>query len=91
LRRALPDLGIAKRRRIQRRSGSCGIGQNQGVPAGEAIAELQGPPVFTIPEATTPDGAPVAPGFYAWWASRGAIPGVPAPAHPVELEQAQRG
>ena len=28
--------------------------------------------------------APVAPGFYAWWALPGAIPGVPAPAHPVE-------
>jgi hypothetical protein len=37
-----------------------------------------------VAEAEAPDGAPVAPGFYAWWAIPSAIPGVPSPAHPVE-------
>jgi hypothetical protein len=60
------------------------FGTIRGVPARDAIAELQRPPVFTIPEVTAPDGAPVAPGLYAWWTGRGAIPSVPASPHPVE-------
>jgi hypothetical protein len=46
--------------------------------------ELRHPPVYTIPEAKAPNGAPVAPGFYAWWTIPSAIPDVPSLAHPVE-------
>jgi hypothetical protein len=58
--------------------------QNQSVSARDVIAELRRPPVYTIAEAKSPSGAPVAPGFYAWWTVPGAILGVPSPAHPVE-------
>ena len=50
----------------------------------EIIAELVRPALYDIAEAKAAEGAPVAPGFYAWWSIRGAIPGVPAPAHPSE-------
>jgi hypothetical protein len=47
------------------------------------VAALTSGPQRTVTEAKAPDGIPANPGFYAWWETPNAIPGMPAPPHPV--------
>jgi hypothetical protein len=52
------------------------------------VSDLIGSPV-AIPDARKPEaqgGLPDEPGFYAWWTTSGAIPGVPEAPHPSEEE-----
>jgi hypothetical protein len=51
--------------------------------ADRIVAELQAPPLYSIDEAESSDGVPAEPGFYAWWAAVGAVPGLPSHAHPT--------
>jgi hypothetical protein len=56
------------------------------VTSGDIIEALCGP-TRTLDEARRPSadgGLPAAPGFYAWWGSTEALPGVAAPPHPSE-------
>ena len=51
---------------------------------GRIVAELRGTPLHPLDAAAATAGIPNEPGFYAWWAVAGAIPGVPAQRHPSE-------
>jgi hypothetical protein len=54
------------------------------VTAADILVGLRTPPLHRIEEVKARDGAPSEPGFYAWWAVRDAMPGVPMQPHPSE-------
>jgi hypothetical protein len=54
------------------------------VRAAAIVVGLTSGPLWSLEDARATSGIPREPGFYAWWAVPGAIPGIPAPSHPSE-------